>query len=303
MRHPSPPSPPSPHSNRKGYVLLMVLMLLVVASFLSVGTARKSIALSRSAALGDQELQTRWGRISVRTAVLNRAEILLRSRELRVGGQVASMETTIRLGGEQIHLLLSDEQAKLNVNLIARQHSLPAVRRSVSRLTEGEFFTNLRPNPSASGERTYPPAFDGWGSVYDLSDILPVHPDDLRFPNRLGKQLTCWGSGSLRLNRASPAVFREFCELTVSPETAITLATLRGRNPDWNLEQLLQGAALSAGERRILRRYLTDRSRTHSLWTTVVREQEGDRKKRSWPRLDIVSPEDPTGNTLLVYEF
>ena len=298
MNHPF-----SPSHKRKGYVLLMVLMLLVIASLLSVGIARRSIELARSVALQDQELQTRWGRISVRTAVLNRAEILLRSRELRRGGPVASIETTIRLGDEQIHLLLSDEQAKLNLNLVARLQSLPAVRRSVSRLTEGEFFANLRPNPSASSERTDPPAFDGWGSVYDLSPVLSARSDDLRLPNRLGKQLTCWGNGALRLNRASPMVFREFCEQVVSPETAVTLVTLRNRNPEWNLDRLIQATAPGNEERRLLRRYLTDRSRTHSLWTIIVREQGNDRTKRSWTRLDIVSSDDPTGCPLFVYEF
>ena len=283
--------------NRKGYVLLMVLMLLMVASLLSVGIARKSIELSRLAALEEQELQQRWGRISIRAAVLPRAEVLLCSKELRTGGPVVSMETTISLGEEQMTLLLSDEQAKLNVNLIARLHDLPVVQRSVSRLTEREFFTNLRPNPFATKERTYPPAFEGWGSVYDLSHVLPARSSNSRFPHRLGKQLTCWGDGTLHYARTPSIVFREFCELVVSPEAAITLEALRNKNPKWNLGRLLQEATLTNEERRTLQRYFTDRSRTHSLWTTVTRGQ------RTWTRLEIGSSETTINHPFRVYEF
>jgi type II secretory pathway pseudopilin PulG len=276
---------------QKGFVLILVLAMLAIAALISAGMARRSLDQSVAVAKKQAEMQRRWGEISCRQAVLNRAEILLRTAELREGILTPTIQTTLKLGDQTFLLILSDEQAKLNLNTVFRNGDMPAVRQAV--FTDAAAWQlRLRPDSRATKTNIYPPAFASWGQVYDFS-VFANNPDKNYLQlTQLGERTTCWGNGLLNINRADSETLRTVCELVAPPQSVSRFIEFRHENPTRTLEQLLKDADISDKDRRAFRKMLTDRSRCHSLWTVTSNE------KRSWVRFDIRTTEMATGNDI-----
>jgi len=265
---------------QQGYVLIVVLVMLTIAPLLSVGIVRRSFDQSVAAAKRADELQQRWGEISLRHTVLNRAEILLRTAELVEGVKQPTLQTTVKLGNRTFYLVLSDEQAKLNLNTAFRNGNESAVRAS---LFEGAVLwpIRLRPDPRATANAPYPPAFASWGQVYDFSIFANMPEKNYLQLMQLGERITCWGNGQLNVNRADNDTIRTVCELVAPPQSVSALLELREEHPDWNFERLMREVDVPDRDRRAFRRVLTDRSRCHALWTLT------SDTNRSWARLDV----------------
>ena len=147
--------------HQQGFVLILVLAMLAIAALLSAGMARRSLDQSITVAKKQAEMQRCCGEISCRQSILNRAEILLRTAELRDEILLSTLQTTVKLGDQTFLLVLSDEQAKLNLNTVFRNGGMPAVRRAV--FTDSAVWQlRLRPDSRATKTNTYPPAFSSW---------------------------------------------------------------------------------------------------------------------------------------------
>src|ERR1700678_4023067 len=57
-------------THRRGYVLLMVLLLLAVSATIVGGLCREAMLAQSAAAAAPEQLQLRWGRESCQTALL-----------------------------------------------------------------------------------------------------------------------------------------------------------------------------------------------------------------------------------------
>jgi type II secretory pathway pseudopilin PulG len=274
---------------QKGFVLVLVLAMLAIAALLSAGIARRSLDQSVAVAKKQKEMQRRWGEISCRQAVLNRAEILLRTEELRAGTTVPILQAIVTLEDQTFLLILSDEQAKLNLNTVFRNGDLTEVRQ-VLFTGSAAWQIRLRPDSRATKSNIYPPAFVSWGQVYDFTE-LGNNPKKNYLPlTQLGERTTCWGNGLLNINRADTETLRQLGELVAPPQSVNRLIELRQENPLWALEKLLKEADVSDRDRRAFRKVLTDRSRCHALWTVTSSE------KRSYVRLDVRTTEAALGN-------
>jgi hypothetical protein len=270
---------------RKGFVLILVLVMLTIAGLLSAGMARRALDQAVVAARKTDALQRRWGEISLRHAVLNRAEILLRTAEIQEGVRRPTLQTTITLGGKTFQLILSDEQAKWNVNTAFRYGRESAVRSAL--FEEGTPWPiRLRPDPRATATGSSLPAFACWGQLYDFSDAAKT-PDKQELPLAgLGERITCWGNGQLNGNRAEIGTIRAVCELVAPPQSVTALLELRQKQPEWGLERLIQETDIPDRDRRAFRLVLTDRSRCHSLWTIT------SNGNRSWVRFDVKTADE-----------
>jgi len=283
---------------RRGYILLIILVMIIMAGLLATRLARYSLALAMDAAKVQEDLQCRWGAISCRQVVLNRAEILFRKQQLGLSESETlspRMGTSICLGGLTFRLFLSDEQAKLNLNTVFSEKQLRGVDRVLYDMTNsarGVLSTDLNPHPDAVSHKTYPLAFDSWGQVFSYersrgggtSDALP------RAVMEATVSVTCWGDGRLNVLRADPLILHRACRLIVSPEAARRFLESRTAHPHWPLDRLLDGTDLNHKERRDLRRWLTDRSTCHSLWTII------DNGHRSRVHLDVCQSLGQGGN-------
>jgi hypothetical protein len=276
---------------QEGYVLILVLAMLTIAALLSAGIARRGLDQSVAAAKKADELQRRWGEISLRHTVLNRAEILLRTAELTEGIRRPTLSTTVQLGGQSFHLVLSDEQAKLNLNTVFRNGQEATVR-NVLFESSAAWPVQLRPDPRATVNSPHPPPFASWGQVYDFSAFANTHQTNYLMLIQMGERTTCWGNGQLNINRAHSDTIRIIGELVAPPQSASALLELRQEYPYWNLDRLMREVDIPDRDRRAIRQVLTERSRCHSLWIVT------SHANRSLARLDVQIADSVLGSNI-----
>src|SRR5438105_761777 len=95
---------------RRGYVLVTSLALLVLSATLLISMGRSAIDRTMRACQSQEELQRRWGQISCRRAILPFAETILTQLEKRERRPMPLHRASIRLGGQEFDLILADEQ-------------------------------------------------------------------------------------------------------------------------------------------------------------------------------------------------
>jgi hypothetical protein len=191
-------------ASRRGYVLVVALALLVLAATVMVGISRAAIRHASAAREVQADLQRRYGSISIRGAVLPRAESILANAEVRSGQPVPSLRGQIQLGSCRFEIIISDEQAKANLNRVLEGSGVQSVE---TRLREAMSGTGLG---RAVHVRTAPGRpLTGIGQVLDLTD---VSSSQLLDGNRYGAAplalVTLWGDGRINLRRASNASAR-----------------------------------------------------------------------------------------------
>ncbi|MDO5554805.1 MAG: hypothetical protein Q4G68_13690 [Planctomycetia bacterium] len=278
----------------KGFVLLLVLVMLAIAALLTTQTARRSLDQAILAARKQEELQRRWGEISLRHAVLNRAEILLQTAQLQDGIPHSTIRGVVKLGAATYELVLADEQAKMNLNVAYRYGKQAAVEQALFK-EEVLLPVRLKPDPKADPNKLYPPAFASWGHLYDFVFLADIGNRQNFRPSQLGFLTTCWGNGQLNVKRADTDTIRMTCEWVVAPQAVTALLEFRQENPTMEFEMALKKVDMLERDRQLLRRILTDRSRCHSLWTTTTVLNQ------SWHRLDIKTSDSAEGMHIRAY--
>src|SRR5688500_4301510 len=271
---------------RRGYVLVVTLGLLVLAATLLVSIGRASLRRAAAAREAAEDLQRRWGVTSCRLAVMPAVESVLVDQERKLRRPVAVHRTSLTLGGQRFDLVLADEQAKANLNVLLDESDVPRVEtrlREVTRLRKAlavggvGHLLRLRPDPSAvPPQRTsttspatrpiVPQRVTGFGQIFD-----GAAPEALAGPSEL---VTCWGSGLLNVRRASPAAIR-----LATPLSGIEIAgLLRAREAP-----PAGGLVKSTGIKPRPGLHLTESSSCHSLWIVA---RTGRREWRHFTVLD-----------------
>ncbi|MFG0261579.1 MAG: hypothetical protein ACF788_04235 [Novipirellula sp. JB048] len=174
---------------RKGFVLVMVVVLLAVVSLILARVATVSLRVAGSAVSAEQELRERWAATSIRCAALEE----VRGRFSSHGGEAGEepfLWKDVRLAGKVWRVLLADESAKLPLPAIAtrRGELLPMVEREFGL---GRWGVRLS---DRAAER-------GAASRMRLDEWL----EGSREPGRLAlasQSWTLWGNGRLNLRTA-----------------------------------------------------------------------------------------------------
>ena len=256
-----------------GFVLVMVLMTLVVAGTLLTIAARRSCRQSLLAAQAERELQLRWAVRSVQDRFLEHAEEVLGLEAAKTGGSegVVSATRSLTLGGVEFHVLLSDEQAKANVNTLAEHKDLAGLEVALRDLATGQSHllpVRLRPEPPVKGW------MDSWGPYAALEEVFAFeHPSELVNPGGDGtsalERVTCWSDGRVNFKRAHPAVLREMLEGILSATEVEGLLRCRRESPDCTLTEALGSLQLNVERLDKARWALTDVSSCHSVWVVA----------------------------------
>jgi len=265
-------------SHRRGYALIMTVVLIAIAALLMAGVARQGLQLAAQASAAQADLQRRWGVFSCQRAVLCQAEEILARQEAaqreadgRLGG-IPAVATEMRLGTMSVALLLADENAKVSLNAIHARRDKETVARVVQEMAGlSGLDVRLRPYRRAA-DAEHLPAFDSWGQVFALEEGRA----DTQAPKSLAAataELTCWGDGKLNLRRASRDALERVCRLEASPTIVGRLLELMSKPSPWKLAGLLDQLRLAEGERQRLEQLLTDRSLCHSLWIVATTQE------------------------------
>ncbi len=282
-------------SPRGAFVLVMVLALLTVCALCLAGLARRSLGASEQVAAAQSDLQRRWGMLSCERTYLPLAKDLLEGEAAKLPAQgrvwplPSSVSAEFDLGELHFSVLLADEDAKANLNTIAR--SSPDGPRTVASLVEEAAagidglavnlqtlpIENTAPGKSSNQVRGI---LRSWGQVFEPSKM--VRPGDYAARVRdASRNITCWGSGRLNLQRASDEAIRLVCSNQITPDLVNKLIAHRHEPGITGLAALLDSLALRKTDRAILERLLTDRSSRYSLWILI------QNPRRSWATLAI----------------
>ena len=261
-----------PHHHRQGYVLLLVLFVLAIASAAMATVCRLSLERGVQANRAAGDLQRRWAVITARSVLLPKAQALVE----RAPDTAPDVRRTLRLGGQSFTLVFADEQAKANVNLLYAQGKLTGAEREVRNLladNRGEMLVRLTPLPAPklrADEDELFMAFESFDQVFGR-----VSPQRLVGTPSPVSSLTCWGDGTLNLRRASPQAVRAVLAPHMPAAEIAQLLELRAKNPTLQSGDLLDLLDLSDARREVIDERLTDQSSCRSLW---IISDSGDRR-------------------------
>jgi hypothetical protein len=303
---------------RRGYVLVTSLGLLVLAATLLMSMGRLSMDRAMQAREAQEELQRRWGQITTQRTVLPNVERILITLERRKQAPVAVHRAKIELGGQKFELILGDEQAKTNVNALL---DLYDVERSESRLRTamsgtglaGEIKLRVGPVPASlptTRQAILRRYVTGYGQVIDFDDSTA--PQKLLAARGNGpavlELVTLWGDGRLNIRRASGA---SLALMDSPPLTRIDVERLiEARNNMYDPRPKIGSPAMTPGAAEPVFRLMGEAqlsgdktnlhlmlgSRCHSLWIIV---RDGRREWYSLVVSDQSDPNEPRVETLV----
>jgi hypothetical protein len=293
--------------NNPGFVLLMALAILAIAGTILAAASRRCCGRVLDASAARQGLQVAWGTLSLQATCLGAAEDILTRDSVRLDRPVVWSGRRIALGGMTFHVVVSDEQAKANVNLIAKLRGDRTVASSLSALQSGlSEALHVVPRPQEQAARPGSPGEFHvglpmlYGSYEQLFDM--VHPSQLFARDSHGNhaghrpaaidRFTCWGSGQVNFRRADPAVLREVLLGALDNSDVGKILAFRQKQPDGTRMELMTHLDLASDKALKASELLTDTSACHSVWIIA----EGSTRK--WYRLYVqqsVSPEGGSG--------
>ena len=265
---------------KRGFVLLITLLLVAVAGTSLAVLTRKSLREALSAKSAVASLQRRWGAISCEASLLPIVEAALTDAQEKNNAVQPILRYSLTLGGQPFELTLADEQAKVNVNTlvshrgkrVAQDEIKALVRRQGSRVK-----VKLNPhNTSLGSEVPGVPAMPLFGS---FAQVFPnMSPDELIDSGEAlyspVDQVTCWGDGRINFRRASSQAMAVVCSGVLAPQDIDQLISIRTQSPQIELTEAMSQLSLTEKKLEKAQALLADGSLCHSLWVSV---RTGDR--------------------------
>lgn len=282
---------------RRGFVLVMTLMLLAIAVVALSAVARSSVGLAVDAVQARRDLQSRWGAYSSQRAALSVAPMMLQAKSPHSGVPPTAVSLRITLNGQAMVLTIADEQAKANVNALLAHLGRDATRSSILEQLGGNTSWGEISLPLV-GPPTKAEAHDTATSVrrvivsynHMLPAFDPCAESRINAPDGHGLDtLTCWGDGRINLLRAPDEVV---LSLTRPILGAIGLERLRkalAGPGNVTLHDALILAGLTREQARQAAKRLTLVSRCYSAWVGI------DDGKRVHHHLAVLELEPPGG--------
>ena len=278
---------------RPGYVLLVVLAVIVLVVTVLGLLAKVSLRRGIQSLDAETALQQRWGAYSLQRVLLNDAPTIFEKRDeklLALGLEGPPPPPLIRsavtFGGVTFDVMLSDEDAKLNLNAIyhhggpsqleqALSQSVPLAGQAALRLrpaTEpllvGRTRDSLPVIETPDGEEkkpVIPPAFRSWGEVFDLAVLSRTIGSEAALPN-LTTDMTCWGSGHLNIRRASDNSILAVLGSVIQDGGAQRFLQRYRNNPATDFRAMMVTEISNNRQRDRLAELVAEASTNFSLW-------------------------------------
>lgn len=285
----------------RGFALLLVLVVVLIAGAALAGVARLSASEALSAQAAERELQRRWIERTAVATLLGRADALIeaenqrrrteqRERVRRMGGgeppfePVAELRVSCELAGVDYDLVLTDEQAKANVNRLLADLKPGEVRRIVGKLIDDAETTDGRPaevrlqpisyddgdepDAQAAADGSTRPALPPIGSfaqVFERITARQLVGEGVGLGH--AAYMTCWGDGRVNIHRVRADVLHAMADKTLGRYVVNTLLAARAQNPGAEVSELIkQIDTTRARELGKVMLYVADASYAHGLW-------------------------------------
>jgi hypothetical protein len=281
-------------ADNPGFVLLMALAILVIAGTILAASARRCCRRAIDAGSAQRDLQVRWGGLTLQAVCGAAAEELLEEASAKLDQPVSFTVRQLALGGMTFHVVVCDEQAKANVNMLTKLAGDRGVSSSLMELQSGSaqaLHVVTRPDDLPKDTTTTAPASATalpmvYGSYEQLFEF--THPSELFERGSLRpaavRHVTCWGSGRLNFKRAERAAMREVLAGSLDESDLANILTFRRKQPDCTLGELLRELNLPGPKAQAASERLTDSSTCHALWIVAEMAEVPTRK---WYRLFV----------------
>ena len=274
---------------RSGYVLLLVVAVMVLLMTALAALSKTSLKRALAASDARIRLQQRLGSESLEQILLQEAagvfdRLEKAAEKERKGGADTRVPTQLRgavsIGGVTFDVMLSDEDAKLNLNTVYHAVGLERTRRAIGEVAGPAVLRSTRLMPAVPptppsiqdsrgddsvDETIVPPAFRSWGEVFDLQRLSSTIGDDAALPN-VTSELTCWAGGGVNVKRATDAAFTQTAACVLSQGAAERLVARYRESPAADLRVLIQTESSNERERLALRQLLNETSSHYSVW-------------------------------------
>lgn len=275
---------------RRGFVLLMTLVLIVLIGLMAVGIARQSLLLAAEAARRQEELERRWALVSVREAILPRLPELVQKRlqEQAETGELGrppridpTVKFTVKLGQATLTLTVSDEDAKANLNTILAKTEKEGLRRAAVMLTGPSLqpVIRIRPDLGAALDRMLPP-FSSWGQVYALERVSS-RSSQIEALAAGTSNITLWGQGRLNVWRSCDATLLSIARLALPDAKGEQLLAARLNPAHHTVQDVLRECELTLEEHEDMLDLLSDESTAFSVWVHY------GSSRRRWSELHV----------------
>lgn len=266
--------------DRSGFVLLVVLAVLVIASVAMAAAARRASRSALAAGEAVEQLQVQWGRRSIeRLWEADPGRLLADAEADKKGRPPAKVSCAITLGGVEFTAIISDEQAKANVNLLAARAGGGDISAALTKLqSDCRAALPVRPRPTPPPEglvAAVPLRFATHAQVFQFdrpAELIDVRAEQLR----PGDLVTCWGSGRVNFKTAPAEVLRAVCAGVLGEGEIARLLQIAADDPDCGLEAAIAALELPEEAQTEAKRLLTDGSGAYGLWVAA----EG--RTRNW---------------------
>ncbi len=268
---------------KSGFVLLMVLLVLVISGSILVAAARRCGDESTQAGQTRRELQRRWGAMSCQAALLPMAEKLLTAQRSKENPVVAQARYTLELGGQRFHVILSDETAKLDVNMLDRLYGKEKLATSLQKVQAGEsrlLPILLQPAQTPLAVQTTQAAPDPNGPATAAKYNSLEQLFEFRSPAELvgwregegsavERRVTCWGGGKVNIKRTETAVLREALAGRITESQLARLDSYQRKEFKCGLNDILKNLDFDGKQTGKLAGLVTDTSSSHGLWIMI----------------------------------
>jgi len=296
---------------RRGFALVMVLLVLVLAGAALAASARRSCDRALAAVEATEQVQLKWAMLSARAVGMAGAETWLTETAEEAEAPVTVARRRVTLGGLQLDLVAADEQAKANVNLLSARGGdgggrgnsggdadLADALRGLQGRERRALLVQLRPQTPREGvisalARRYE-SFDQVFAAAEPSALVDAGGEDPCPTDRI----TCWGNGRVNVRRADREVMRYALAGLVTETELDAMCRLRLERPGCAADEMLAALELPDARLAPLAKAVTDTSLCHSLWI-VARPVPGTgaaganrRSGRAWHRLFVVQRGD-----------
>ena len=259
-------------TRHSGFALIMVLLVLTLAAAALALTARRSMQAAVEAGSELEQLQVRWGAVSCRRALLPRASSFLGGDPFQERQEPRIVHSeAVTLGNLRFRFIVSNEQAKPNVNMLAARRQIGGLDSVIDSLQAGlPRPLPARPAPLAVTPDRVAAVPDRYGSFDQVFDrprpSRLVGDQEAEGP---ADRITCWGSGKLDFRAARPEALRVVTAGILDETKLAKLLQMRREEPALALSTLISQLQLKPAEARQLSEVLTDESNCQSLWVIV----------------------------------
>ncbi len=295
-----------------GFMLVMTLVLLAIVGTAAVAMARRSAAQATAAIQAENDLQRVWGMRSAMTLLAGSAEQVIEAAQAGQDQPIRHVHFQVTLSRMPLRILLTDEQARPNVDALADHLGTGQAQSRIMRLMREEqaSFDEMIPVRLRPLERTTLalagqdvasrawPRFASYSAVFEKQDLAVIM--GLTGVSEAGQAITCWGDGRLRWSRATPQAIAAVCEDLIGLHHIQTLIHLRQEQPGLGsqeavgrlnlphqLQDRLRGRFVDQSHCHAIILSLTQGSRRHTVMRVEEIRQDGSLAhhsyEQSWP--------------------